>query len=456
MPRHIKSFAALVLTVELCSALPLHAAPAYITYPIPVRITHVPEWFRPSTSRLCFTALSVTPGFVPTPVSELSVQTAPLRSQLLPVASWNIPNGASGIPANVALVTVGKNILPGDFIIECWIDMDDNGKFDPGEPYGCERLYGLTPTDPIDRIGIELMEVSPIIARMDLAKLIASMPATTNSTPAFGQLAAATDAGVWNVPYATVEPASTCGTNKPSSEQPVVRVRVARDNIDGALSTATLLDSYFDLSTRSCLTEAHILANDMYDLDFGVTTSSPNPLYFTNVTYRVVVGSDSVGDNAKGGNNLPIFFRKYFGNRFAPYSTSFSVTTNTTSSGIVLHPTFTWSHTNTICKPYPAFRLRIYTNDVISPPSMVYDSFTQRAPARDIFGRYKWMAPIASGMTYTNVSIGVTNIHTFASGKTYWWTVGMLDAKFTGLNATTNSPFVMPPATNYINDSIAH
>lgn len=465
MPRHHKSFAALVLMAELCSVIPLHAAPAYITNPIPVRVTHVSEWFRPTTSRLCFSALSVDPYYVPPTPDQLASGAAPLRSQLLPVASWTLPNGASGLPANVALVTDGKKLVPGNYIIECWLDLDGDGSFAPGEPYGCEKLYDLTPTNKIGRIAIELMEVSPSLARMDLATLIAAMPATTNESPAFAPLAAATDRGRWSVPYASVAPATTCGTNKPPSTSPVTRVRVVRDLINAlprpgdTSSAAVLLDRYFDLATRKTLTEADWMADGKLDIDWGSLNlafngnSSPSAS-LTNATYRIVIGEGDVGKYENEGNNLPsLFSNRYEAKLYQAPTISHFFETNG-------QPAFCWAHTNSIDKPYPAFRIRIYTSEGMSETSRVFDSGPKRAPARSASGMYAYASPVYPGLTTTNLyyfgtSEEGTNVHTFSASQQYWWAVSMLDSKFTRLSSQeTAHPFVLPPATN--SSAISH
>lgn len=446
MPRHLRSFAALVLMAELCSVLPLHAVPSYITNPIPVRVSHVPEWFRPTTSRLCFRALNVDPYYVPPTADQLASGAAPLNSQLLPVASWSLPNGASGLPANVALVTQGKKLVPGNCILECWLDLNDDGKFNPGEPYGCEKLYGLTPTNSISRVAIELLEVSPCIARMDLAAIISAMPSTTNtpSQSAFAPIAAATDRGRWSVLFGAVVPATVCGTDRPAGTSPIVRVRVVRNTVNGERRngngtsySAILLDRYYDLSVLSTLTEADLLAGGLYDLDRGSIGKAYNPNsnsqpslaeHLTNATYRVVIGDGDVGKLEYDGNNLPAYFSNIFENRV--YQTPTVPDPALENAVYTGRPTFRWSHTNSLSKPYPDVRFRIYTNAVGT--SAFWDSGVVRAPARDSSGMYAWTAPVHVGPV-TNITYGgtATNVVTFLPGTTYYWRASMLDAKFT-------------------------
>lgn len=455
----MRAFAAAIVLLSLpCPAR------TYITSPINVRVTHVPEWFRTANTRLCFTALSVDPYYVPPTASQLASGASPIRSQLLPAAHWTLLNGASGLPANVALVTDGKKLVSGNYILEGWLDLDGDGKYDPGEPYGCEQLYGLAETNKIVRVGIEFKEVSPSIARMDVATLVDAMPPGTNEPPAFAPLAVAADRGRWSVPFAAVLPTSTCGTNKPGSASAIVRVRVVRDRINDADRLAetsyrsVLIDRFQDLSARRVLTEADIMADNTFDLDFGYLNKAYNGLStpsaaLTNATYRIVIGDGDVGDYERFGNNLPILFRNEFeknGRQTPTFGHAFHLTTNITSSTTNVYPTFCWSHTNYIHKPYPAFRLRIYSNASMNQNAILHDTNIVRAPPRSVLGVYSYTLPLRIGdsmVKYVDGAPVVTGM--FTGGSNYWWAVSMLDAKFYGMSsAETANEFIMPPCTS--------
>ena len=148
--------------------------PKYLVHPIPVRVTHYEGYHRTLRPRICFTALSVADGYAP-PTSE-STNPLPVKSILLPVATWTVPAGTSELPFTHLLATDGLRIPEGDYIIEAWIDETGDGKFAPGEPYGCTRKVHLAASATPERLDIELTEVSPSIVRMDLAKVIAGMP----------------------------------------------------------------------------------------------------------------------------------------------------------------------------------------------------------------------------------------------------------------------------------------
>lgn len=456
----------------------------HLVKPIPVRVTHYEGYHRTLRPKICFTALSIAGGYEP--VTSESVNPLPVKSILLPVATWTVPAGTSELPLDHMLATDGLRIPEGDYIIEAWIDETGDGKFAPGEPYGCTRKVHLAASATPERLDIELTEVSPSIVRMDLAKVIAGMPpasARPSGDPPdpypvsgsdFATLAAATDRGRWGstpiidefifsnnenphsvfmkmlgLRCAGVEPAQYPGTDAPSDAPLLTRIRVVRNMINtaydnGATSySKALLDCYFNLSVRSTLTEADLLATDELDLDFGTINLAYNGLNvptstLTRVSYRIIIGDGDVGERESDSNNLPILFTNRFEKLARQTGTVHDPTlVNAEYTG---RPTFLWTHENTIGKEYPAFILRIYSDD--GKVSKVYDSGILRAPVRDAQGRYSWTAPIAAGDT---TGEGVT-LHT---GTTYYWAVSMLDAKYFGFNSNeTVTPFTFAAPAN--------
>ena len=464
----------------------------YLVNPIPVHVTHYEGYHRTLRPKICFTALSVADGYGYVPVEDLSANPLPVKSILLPVATWTVPADTSELPLDHLLVTDGLRIPEGNYIIEAWIDETGDGKFAPGEPYGCTIQVHLAASTNPDRVDIELKEVSPSIVRMDISKMIAGMPPASVrpeadgngdvapypvSDSVFATLAAATDRGRWGgppfvkeyfpgyaenhtktwwgLPWATIEPAQYPGTSAPPSVSRLTRVRVVRDKINnddrnGSTPYSTvLLDCYFDLSVRSVLTEADYLASKSTgsmsvapDLDWGTLTEAFNGanagLYYA--TYRVVIGDGDVGDYEVLGNNLPIVFANHFEARTKQTPTvPDPELENMEYAGCL---TFRWTHENTIGKPFPAFRLRIYTSSDKSQNSMVYDSGTKRAQARNANGVYEWKSPLCVGLT-------TAKGHTFAAGTQYYWAVSMLDAKYTGFSSDeTVTPFTFAAPAN--------
>lgn len=413
----------------------------YLANPIPVRLTHVEDWHRTLRPRVCVSLLSVAKGYAP--ITSESVNSLPVKSILLPVATWTINGDTYDFPIEHLLPTDGMRIPEGNYIIEAWIDESGDGKFIPGEPYGCARAYDLASDASPDTIGIELMEVHPSMPRIDLEKMIDGMPATSAadaSTPhpvsdsVAKQLAAATDRGRWGLTWATVEPSDYPGSKEDYANTRLTRVRIVRSKISSSSHMAVLFDHYFELSVRSVMTEADLLADGLLDLDWGTLTlawtGTPNSL--TSATYRLVVGNVDVGEDDDGcTQNIPLVFV----NRFETGTKQSKTTPDSSLVNKVYagSPTFRWSHTSPIDKPYLEFRLHVYADE--NKTTKVYDSQVQEAPARDASGMYEWTAPIQAGVTTDEGA-------TLAEGTTYYWAVSMLDSKYTTFSSVEDvTPF---------------
>ena len=331
--------------------------------------------------------------------------------------------------------------------------------FTPGRPYGvvCGVNVGYLSGESFS---VELTDVSPSMLRVDLAQAMALQSAYVDAsvktmTPADWEnvlsvgdnevktaymaalnafqdsLASCVDraalpadsADLWRLDYA--------GTNFTLGASNSLPVRVVQGTINGATrgyNNATyynvLLDTKLPLNERSVLTEADILAKG--ELDLGWNTLVPaylaggaaNRAALTNATFSVVFGKPVYSGNVEVHENvLGVAIRNHY--EYGRYQTPVYGKGLLTHSG---QPTFAWSHTNTIGKAYPAFRLRVWADKEMT--SLVYDSGAQRAPRRDAEGRYSWTAPLWTGMM---MPTGVE----FKANTPYWWSVSMLDAKFT-------------------------
>ena len=382
----------------------------YLVNPIPVRVAY---WKYPTMPKLRFRTLHWM-GYGN-------------WRHLAPTGEWTFPAGTSDFPFVCDLETTGRRIPTGDCVLECWID-EGGGEFKPGMPYGCVLLEGLTATSTPERTEIELARTNPSIVRIDLASAIR---ATT-----FDAANAATDRSKCNTlfGYAANEPLpegtaiDLSGYNTTS----LTRVRVVRTNLNDRFSgsesySEILLDTCFDLSARHVLTEADLRANRQLGLDWG----SALPAYGGGVAglevaaYRILIGDGDMATPTDGSpvlesNALPILFRTRF--ETSPRQTSTVPDAGMSAFVFSGVPTFRWTQINDINKRYPAFQLRIYTDD--SGSDLVYDSGPRPAPIADDDGVYSWTAPIRVGAT-------TESGHTFVAGVTYYWAVSMLDEKFT-------------------------
>ena len=442
------------------------AGTGYLFAPISVRVTHYEAYHRTLRPKVCFTALSVASGYAP--LTSGSTNSLPVKSILLPVATWQFPADTRELPATYSLATNDLRIPEGDYIIEAWIDESGDGKFTPGEPYGCTQVVSLSASVQTGLLEIELTEVHPSVPRMDISKMIAGMPPASarpdgdNPDPypvsdsTFATLAAATDRGRWELPWATIEPAQYPGVDAPLAASLLTRVRIVRDKINeddhngDTLYVATLFDHYFDLSRRPILTEADIFADGLLTLDWDaiVQAYGGNVATLTDVTYRIVIGNNETGEHELDGNNLPILFVNHF--EYKLLQSQVTPDPNISGASYSGQPTFRWSHTNEIDKAYPAFQCMITTSNegsLISGSTIVYKSGPLRAPLRDKAGMYEWTAPVKAGDT---VELDGGGTFTFMTNTTYYWVVSMCDDKFVTVNNRTEAltPFSFAATAN--------
>ena len=319
-----------------------------------------------------------------------------------------------------------------------------DGKWKPGAPYGVVQNVDVGWSDA--EFTVELTKTTPIMARFDLTSAFGGSGGGGSGGGNDGASASnnLTDRDTVNngrgfLPNETIDP----GTDMPANTS-LTRIRLVRTQINHvAKAHDVLLDRHLDLSVHPSLTEADLLADGVFDLDWGTlnkangnNTTTPQAA-LTNASYRIVIGEGEVGKSTYYGNCLPVMFV----NRFEPRTTPTPTVPDPGLPQIVYagRPTFRWSHTNTIDKAYPAFQLRIFKAD---KTTVVYDSGAQRAPARNANGMYEWTAPVYSDMV-------TPSGHVFSTTNNYYWSVSMLDAKFTTFSANeVKTPFRLGTSGN--------
>ncbi len=337
-------------------------------------------------------------------------------------------------------------ICGGNNLLVVWAETKyEDGVWNAGEPYGIVSKVDVG-YDHIPDCEVELTDINSSLMRMDLA----SATATAGD---FTTVSAFADRGVETegfLPNATLSNAYK-NVVAPNGK---VRVRVVRVNINGTVNSykqpkspyttyyvaAPVIDKEMDLNKLGSLTEAVLLENGAYDLDWGGwQTRAPqqfgvpfNSLF--KIGYAIVLGDKDINAITFKENNA---FALMFYNGFES-DVSEQTLVVPTGVGDRLNdnrPIFTWEHHAKIVatsanlpyeKAYPAFRLRIWDGTKV-----VYDSGVQRAPVRDSNGYYNWTAPVYVG-------------NELESGKEYEYTVSMLDAKFTEPNSNeTRCPFTL-------------
>ena len=329
-----------------------------------------------------------------------------------------------------------------------FLDTDKGGTWTPGEPYGV--VSGVDVGWSGTAIDIELRDTTAQLARMNLRDGLA----TTDFSSASGL----SDRGVVGAYYANM-PVEYVGSNMPPVS--AARVRIVRSLVNGEFARSgvdygeVVFDGFYNLNVHPNLTEADLLAAGMLDLDWGTLgaawarANTGNVTALTNVAYRLVLDDGTV-ESYTYNNNYPMLFVNAFERGNLGQQTP---AVPVEPQGIVYagQPTFKWTHsaTNAVgraIKEYPAFRLRVWT--AASGGTLVYDSGALPAPSRDAAGAYTWTAPIYAGMLTPQGRV-------FATTNNYWWSVSMLDAKFTTPNTTeTRQPFRLETsgALNRISD----
>ncbi|MGN0853554.1 MAG: LamG-like jellyroll fold domain-containing protein [Kiritimatiellia bacterium] len=324
-------------------------------------------------------------------------------------------------------------VREGANYITAFIDLDGDGVWTPGEPFGAASpavtTVGWWKTD----VSLELTDTAPQMFRVNLADALANNTYETQRLLTDRGVLGGRNGGTRWISSEVID------QQLPETTETDVRVRVVRSavsNVDRKIGSPTryadgvVLDVRKNLVRNPLLSEVDLLAGSL-DLDWGNlgTPASYVGVTFENITnaiYRVVLGDGSVGPLTTTSNAcLVTAFENVFERGAAGGQTP---CTPVSPSGIVYgsRPTFSWRHDNKIGKSYPAFRLRIWD---ATGKTLVYDSGARRAPARNSQGVYSWTAPVSAEMaTPEGVVLSTTN--------NYQWTVSMLDAKFTAPNTS--------------------
>ena len=363
---------------------------------------------------------------------------------------WTSKFAAQGFPqtyylsdsatADDGVVSRGR-LREGKNIFVAFVDLDGNGAWSPGEPYGAaaDVDVGWSGTS----CEIEMMDTTPQLARIDIAAAI-----NAAKSGGFTGVNNATDRGQVNLNLGMFGnvPGSYPGTNMPANVSSLTKVRVVRNKINedparGSQSySAVVLERNIDLAAHPVITEADLFSDGVYDLDWDTLLSAygGGAATLESATYRIVIGEGDVGEFERDSDeNLAA----QFVNRFEARLRQTPTVPDPSLAQIVYagQPTFRWSHTNSIDKAYPAFQLKIYKAD---KTTVVYDSGVQQAPARricDVNGKYvkmyEWTAPVYAGMVTKQGEV-------FGTTNDYYWAVSMLDAKFTTFSASeVKTPF---------------
>ena len=284
-------------------------------------------------------------------------------------------------------------VKEGKNTIVAFYDLDGNGDYTPGEPYG--TAVGVDVGWHQAKAEIELTDTTPIFPRIDLTT------ETTDRKVIYGEEAS----------DFTIENGSGLANGR------YERVRIVRAFVNGtgasSASQRVILDKWIELDQCKYLTEADILESGALDLDWdNLYTEVVNGTYkgidVTTVGYMIVFGTDIELKNAPF-SSVGIL-RKFDSDKSRTVAQAVSPGTGD-SVVYGTHPTFKWKLPGGN-KTYTAFKVQI-----LDGTKVVWDSGYRRAPAQDLNGVYTFEADAYIGDELEN-------------DKNYTWKVSMYNSKF--------------------------
>ncbi len=353
-------------------------------------------------------------------------------------------NEAVGIPRKLYLGQADTgHVREGKNTIIAFADLDGDGAYTAGEPYGC--VTGVDVSWKGTSAELMLTDTTPVFARVDPIKGL------DDRTVLYG-----TESGNY--------------TNFVSASQPsggvYDRIRVVRHMVIGSQGNAAVQDIgagvnrvLFDLQVSAdvnpWITEANFLATGALDVDWetlyddivsridseGKIPSSANASIkyaigdVQGVVYRIVFGNESVDPVGASSNMSKVMPVRWFDSkRLLPVPVS-----SGSGNGVVKlgQPTFKWRMPNN-SNGYTAFKVMIKATD----GSFSWTSDYLRMPAADADGVYMWAAPVFVG----DRPAGATGV--FANNAAYTWSISASNAKFKNDSFVTGGTFRMGVQTN--------
>ena len=311
-------------------------------------------------------------------------------------------------------------------------DLDGDGMYTAGEPYGC--AVGVDVGWNYARAEIELTDTHPVSARVCcITGAAGGGDSTTSGSGATGGTLGQSDRQVlWGTEHGDI-PAEKLLVSQETGGK-YMHIRVVRTLIDGKDCTLynvpakVVLDKeYLSVDSVRYLTEADFLANGALDIDWqdlanDLSKANVNGLAISNVTYRIVMGEGDVSNTAT--NNCVGAFNRWF-DSLSVYNASKPILLDDDQMITAVSPTFKWAIPNGL-GTYTAFRIEI-TGD-----GFAWDSGFQRMPPRimdpgkDYKCHYEWTAPICVDDL---VAINGRTAR-FANDKRYAWRVTLANARF--------------------------
>ncbi|MGN0832121.1 MAG: LamG-like jellyroll fold domain-containing protein [Kiritimatiellia bacterium] len=352
--------------------------------------------------------------------------------------SARIPSAQTKV-IDVSLAQPDSGFVRGGLnALTAFYDLDGDGAYTPGEPFGVLNDVELGWCGRSAEI--ELTDMSAITPRVNLWGGSGDTGAGSGTGSGAGDGSSAmpdSDRGD-RVGTATF----TDGSNRfetATAPAPKSRVRVVRYKVDDdpvyrvGVSAGVVLDKTFEEEARPYLAEGDFLTDGRLDIDWDHlyddvvswrgTIRGGDPV--TNVTYLIVYNWDESeydhdADTALVKASPVLVTRRFERTRTVPTPCPERAVFN------LAQPTFAWKIENEdtwaswFGTTYTGFKVRVKDAD----GQLVYDSGIRRLPARDSAGVYSWTAPLYAGSVAPGTGVRFENL------ANYTWEVALYNAKF--------------------------
>ena len=345
-------------------------------------------------------------------------------------------NESTGLPRDLYLGEADNGcIYEGGNSFMVWADLDGNGDFNVGEPFG--YAYGVDVGWRRRSIEVELFDRSPVTPRVNLLEAASDRGETideyyltiSNRYVAVLESDQARRMAMEQMSWINVNRYEEAETSAENGE--LTRVRVVRWLVDGTpvynigSPAEVVFDKMMNLAEHPTLTEADLLADGAFDIDWdslaATLRSDEVRLYgldASSVAYLVVIGDGPVMWNgATDSGTVLKVANQVIERRFDVDQARAAVYSPGLAQSIVYdgRPTFSWTIPGSSDETaYTAFQIQILPESGNSP---VWDSGVQAMPPRDANGRYVWKAPAYVG-------------DELEASVNYRWRVTGLNAKF--------------------------
>ena len=344
------------------------------------------------------------------------------------------------------IITPDGHLIKAGFVrggrnsFQAFYDLNDNGIWDPGEPFGVvnDVEIGWASND----VEIELSDMSAVTPRV---KLWGSGGESSGAQAASGGQESAVTASASDSDRGTrvgVETFSDVSNRFEitTAPAPKSRVRVVRYKVDKfpvykvGVEAGVVLEKDFEQTSRDFLHEGDFLSDGDLDIDWknlytdvvSWQGAQMAACEVTNVTYLIVYNWDASSyrtdkdTNSQVKANATLVTRRFEVTRSVPTPCPERAVYNQS------RPTFAWKIENEdkwaswFGTTYTAFKVRVKDES----GNLVYDSGIRRLPAKDAYGVYTWTAPL-----YVGEKVPSTGV-TFSNLTKYQWEVAVYNAKF--------------------------